>query len=83
VVKGRYLRSGALLLAGAVASALGILLLAWMLWISLWAGFANLDVARAVDRGHLAFALEHYGAITLGVLSVWGGSKIAARRRLS
>jgi hypothetical protein len=79
-MSGGILVRMALFLAGAVMTAAGILVLAGMVWISSFAGFANFNLAKAMDDGHVSYALEHYAVVAIGILLVWCGSRIARRR---
>jgi hypothetical protein len=80
VVSGGILIRMALFLTGAVMTAAGILVLAWMVWISSFAGFANFNLVKAMDDGHVSYALEHYAVVAFGILFIWCGSRIARRR---
>jgi hypothetical protein len=83
VVSGRSFATVALFLLGSVATAAGTLVLAWMLWISVWAGFANLDLIGAIRKGNAALSLVHYGAIAIGILLIWFGKRAALGRASS
>ena len=63
---------------------LGLLLLLFILWGSLWAGFQNFNPLAPFGRSNwlqiTAFVLTNYGLTAIGIWMVRGGPKLIRNR---